>query len=1090
MKTGILTLLLTIGSFGFIFSNTPTTTLEPTCFIAPTIINVECDDNGTPYDGTDDTILSFEIDVQGDNDDILASNTFSDSEGNVDIPYGTTLIYNGTFSPSHTVTFTDTNDALCTAMVIITCPVAQCLITPNAPTDIVCDDNGTPYDESDDTFTFNIVVNGENTEDTASDTFNDDEGNSGIAYGTEVAYGPFPISGGTVMVTFTDADAPAEVGCTAVMMAIPPDPCSPARCEITPEAPTDIVCDDNGTPFDESDDTFTFNITVGGSNTEVSATNTFNDDQGNSGVAYGTEVAYGPYPISGGTVMVNYTDADAPDEVACTAVMMAIPPDTCSPATCEITPEAATDIACDDNGTPYDDSDDTFTFNILVGGENTDPAATNTFNDDQGNSGIAYGSTVNYGTYPISGGAITVTFTDADAPDEEACMATMMAAAPETCSPATCEIMDPDVADSVCDNNGTPFDASDDTYTFDVTINGENTEALATNTFNDDMGNSGIAYGSTINYGPFPISGGPIVVTYTDADAPAEVACTATAMGTPTDPCSTAECFITPDPPTDVVCDDNGTPFDESDDTFTFSVTVGGDNTDPAASDTFNDDMGNSGIAYGSTINYGPFPISGGPVEITYTDVDAPGSENCTATMMGIPPDPCSPATCDIIPESAADIVCDDNDTPFDESDDTFTFSVTVGGDNTDPTASDTFNDDMGNSGTYGSTINYGPFPISGGSVEITYTDIDAPTSEACIATTTVTPPVTCSPAMCEVIPEPAADIACDNNGTPFDDSDDTFTFSITVGGDNTDPAASDTFNDDMGNSDIAYGSTINYGPFPISGGPVVVTYTDVDAPTEEACMEMMMAVPPATCSPETCEIIPDPAMEIVCDDNGTLFDDSDDTFTFSITVNGDNTDPTASDTFDDDQGNLGIAYGSTINYGPFPISGGPIIVTYTDADAPTEVACTEMMMAVPPPTCSEDCEITPELVDVTCDDNGTPDDRTDDTFTFSVLVNGQNTITGANNTFDDDQFNLGVAYGTTLDYGPFPISGGSVTVNYEDTYTLECIASVTASPPPPCSLDAEVPTVGEWGLIILGLLMSITAVVGIRQRREEEVYG
>jgi len=39
-------------------------------------------------------------------------------------------------------------------------------------------------------------------------------------------------------------------------------------------------------------------------------------------------------------------------------------------------------------------------------------------------------------------------------------------------------------------------------------------------------------------------------------------------------------------------------------------------------------------------------------------------------------------------------------------------------------------------------------------------------------------------------------------------------------------------------------------------------------------------------------------------------------------------------------------------------------------------------------------------------------------------------------------------------------------------------------------TLVADIPTVGEWGLIILGLLMSITAVVGIRQRREEEIYG
>ena len=33
----------------------------------------------------------------------------------------------------------------------------------------------------------------------------------------------------------------------------------------------------------------------------------------------------------------------------------------------------------------------------------------------------------------------------------------------------------------------------------------------------------------------------------------------------------------------------------------------------------------------------------------------------------------------------------------------------------------------------------------------------------------------------------------------------------------------------------------------------------------------------------------------------------------------------------------------------------------------------------------------------------------------------------------------------------------------------------------------SDIPTVGEWGLIILGLMMSITAIVGIRQRREEE---
>ena len=49
----------------------------------------------------------------------------------------------------------------------------------------------------------------------------------------------------------------------------------------------------------------------------------------------------------------------------------------------------------------------------------------------------------------------------------------------------------------------------------------------------------------------------------------------------------------------------------------------------------------------------------------------------------------------------------------------------------------------------------------------------------------------------------------------------------------------------------------------------------------------------------------------------------------------------------------------------------------------------------------------------------------------------------------------------------------------------------ISGSPCDVCSEAPEqVPKVGEWGLIVLALMMSITAVVGISQRRKEEVYG
>lgn len=40
------------------------------------------------------------------------------------------------------------------------------------------------------------------------------------------------------------------------------------------------------------------------------------------------------------------------------------------------------------------------------------------------------------------------------------------------------------------------------------------------------------------------------------------------------------------------------------------------------------------------------------------------------------------------------------------------------------------------------------------------------------------------------------------------------------------------------------------------------------------------------------------------------------------------------------------------------------------------------------------------------------------------------------------------------------------------------------------CEPPDEVPTVGEWGLMILGLLMLITAIVGIRARKENEIHA
>ena len=132
-----------------------------------------------------------------------------------------------------------------------------------------------------------------------------------------------------------------------------------------------------------------------------------------------------------------------------------------------------------------------------------------------------------------------------------------------------------------------------------------------------------------------------------------------------------------------------------------------------------------------------------------------------------------------------------------------------------------------------------------------------------------------------------------------------------------------------------------------------------------------------------------------------------------------------------------------------------------------------------PPPVCN----ITTS-VDVSCDDAGTPEDPSDDMTTVTITVLNDDPANFP--TFSDDMGNSNVAYGTPLVYNV--VGDGGLTVNFTDDTDAACTDSVSVNTG--CATQENIPTVGEWGLIMLGLLMSITAVVGIRQRREEEVVA
>ena len=166
------------------------------------------------------------------------------------------------------------------------------------------------------------------------------------------------------------------------------------------------------------------------------------------------------------------------------------------------------------------------------------------------------------------------------------------------------------------------------------------------------------------------------------------------------------------------------------------------------------------------------------------------------------------------------------------------------------------------------------------------------------------------------------------------------------------------------------------FGPFSISGGNLAITITD---DSDATCTAVATVTAPAECS--DC-VLNAPVIVATCDDNGTS-DPSDDTYTFTIQVD-ETSGLGVSYALSGDVAATGLSYGVVEGpFGPYPVSGGSLVVTITDE---SDAACQLINQTVTAPaTCSPSCNLAPIIV-VTCDDNGTTD-PSDDTFTYTFDV-------------------------------------------------------------------------------------------------------
>ena len=807
------------------------------------------------------------------------------------------------------------------------------------------------------------------------------------------------------------------------------------NCDITVEL-MNVLCDPGADLVQDDDDTYTFELLVTGTGigTEWSTVVLGQTITG----TYGQVQLFGPYNILQiGDITLQVFDSESAD---CSEYVVVEAPEPCSDQ-CQIIADYE-NVYCDDNGTPSDPTDDVFFFDIIItdyfnaGDGWTASVNGNVVVDFAGyisqvqgqNVGAAFGGFPIAGStdYPVVNGLLEVLVSDDDDPN---CNTTIFIPVPDPCSD-DCGIILTEISTD-CDPNGTLSDPTDDLFSVTIFVEGNN---AGNNGWFTNTGQSG-TYGSNVTITGLSIAAGPATITFTDVDDPT---CTNTITVTPPAPCSD-QCDITAEA-VNIVCDDNGTPDNPLDDTYTFDVIVTGLNN--PGNNGWTDGNGTTGD-YGVAEAYGPFNIMNDPtILLTLTDID---DASCNFNLTVTAPASCSPV-CAIMPNVSTSPYCDDNGTPADPSDDVYFFDVTViGNSNASTMWNASGNTQQGpTSGAYTDPVTFGPY-APGTAVLINFEDSADP---SCIGVISIgIPNETCSE-QCQLTANIQPSDLCDDMGTPFDPSDDTWYFVVELDGMNT----SGTWIDSEGNTGTALPSLQVYGPYPHQTEYVTITFTDSQDPN---CSVSVTAQSPGPCSDE-CEVDVQ-IIEVICLDNGTPLDPSDDQYEAIVNV-------TPTGTFS----NLGWRwkelptgnYSAPIPYGQatigvFPIGGGDVEVRITDAG---NSGCSQDITIEAPAPCSEPCELMAQYINQVCDDNGTPFDPSDDTYSFELLVT--NPVSSGNTWFATIQNggNITGFFDVPLLIEDIPADEATVILGITDAHNLNCTISELIVPPTgPCSNDCAI---------------------------------
>ena len=333
------------------------------CSLEVEIIEIgDCDNVGTPLDGSDDTydvvFISSGENVGNDSMFILSVNTYLDT-----LPYfiehTLTLPVDGI---EKTMFFVDLNNSFCYAEVEVNQEICteECSLLIDDLNIFDCDDNGTPQDSTDDVYQIDFIALASNP--SIDSTFT-------TLYNGQVA-GPFSFGDMTSLMLLADSEVDSilivdsNIDTCEVWIVVNQDNCSSdLPCSISIDGLTILDCGDSGTPQDSTDDVYQIEFIALASNPGIDNTfTTLNNGQIAGPFSYGDIASL---TLSADSVLDSILVIDS--DIDTCDVWLVVNQENCySDQLCSLSIDSLMVSDCDDNGTPMDSTDDLYVIDLFV----------------------------------------------------------------------------------------------------------------------------------------------------------------------------------------------------------------------------------------------------------------------------------------------------------------------------------------------------------------------------------------------------------------------------------------------------------------------------------------------------------------------------------------------------------------------------------------------------------------------------------------------------------------------------------------------------------------------------------------------------